>query len=66
MKTEKISFKNIKDVLSRSEMKNIMAGSAGACTTCISSGVSYTCASQTVNGRTMCTCPAANNYDNNC
>ena len=26
MKTEKISFKNIKDVLSRDEMKGIMAG----------------------------------------
>ena len=30
MKTEKMSFKNIKDVLSRDEMKMIMAGS-GAC-----------------------------------
>jgi hypothetical protein len=27
MKTEKMSFKNIKDVLSRDEMKGIMAGS---------------------------------------
>ena len=27
MKTEKMSFKNIKDVLSRDEMKEIMAGS---------------------------------------
>ncbi len=27
MKTEKMSFKNIKDVLSRDEMKRIMAGS---------------------------------------
>jgi hypothetical protein len=27
MKTEKMSFKNIKDVLSRDEMKSIMAGS---------------------------------------
>ncbi len=29
MKTEKMSFKNIKDVLSRDEMKSIMAGSGG-------------------------------------
>ena len=29
MKTEKMSFKNIKDVLSRDEMKKIMAGSGG-------------------------------------
>ena len=28
MKTEKMSFKNIKDVLSRDEMKEIMAGSS--------------------------------------
>ena len=27
MKTEKMSFKNIKDVLSRDEMKSVMAGS---------------------------------------
>ena len=30
MKTEKMSFKNIKDVLNRDEMKMIMAGS-GSC-----------------------------------
>jgi hypothetical protein len=29
MKTEKMSFKNIKDVLSRDEMMKIMAGSGG-------------------------------------
>ncbi|MCW5909669.1 MAG: hypothetical protein KIT62_01285 [Cyclobacteriaceae bacterium] len=29
MKTEKMSFRNIKDVLSRDEMKSIMAGSGG-------------------------------------
>ena len=32
MKTEKMSFKNIKDVLSRDEMKMIMAGSSVTCT----------------------------------
>ena len=31
MKTEKMSFKNIKDVLSRDEMKSIMAGSGVTC-----------------------------------
>ena len=35
MKTEKMSFKNIKDVLSREEMKGIMAGSGGgSCGNC--------------------------------
>ena len=29
MKTQKMNFKNIKDVLSRDEMKEIMAGSGG-------------------------------------
>jgi hypothetical protein len=29
MKIEKISFKNIKDILSRDEMKTIMAGCGG-------------------------------------
>jgi len=39
MKTEKMSFKNIKDVLSRSEMKMIMAGSAAiGCTMYLASG----------------------------
>jgi len=40
MKTEKMSFKNIKDVLSRDEMRVIMAGSGGGGTTC-----SVTCSS---------------------
>ena len=31
MKTEKMNFKNIKDVLSRDEMKEIMAGSGESC-----------------------------------
>ena len=41
MKTEKMSFKNIKDVLSRDEMKEIMAGSegGGSCGLCVIEGV---------------------------
>ena len=31
MKTQKISFSNIKDVLNRAEMKNIMGGSGEPC-----------------------------------
>jgi hypothetical protein len=31
MKTEKLSLKSIKNVLSRAEMKKIMAGSGGFC-----------------------------------
>ncbi len=35
MKTEKMSFKTIKDVLSRDEMKMIMAGSGEGCGMCM-------------------------------
>ncbi len=38
MKTEKMSFKNIKDVLSRDEMKEIMAGSGESCGLCVIEG----------------------------
>lgn len=31
MKTEKLNLKSIKNVLSRAEMKKIMAGSGGSC-----------------------------------
>jgi hypothetical protein len=34
-KTEKLSFKNVKDALSRDEMKEIMAGSFGQCGICV-------------------------------
>ncbi len=69
MKTEKMSFKNIKDVLSRDEMKSIMAGSGGGgatCSGCVAGGISYTCGTDTVGGRTICSCPAANSTTNNC
>jgi hypothetical protein len=36
MKTEKLSLKSIKNVLSRAELKKIMAGSGGGCNTCVS------------------------------
>ncbi len=49
MKTEKMSFKNIKDVLSRDEMKKIMAGSGAAyfyfCT--CSNGTGFACLART-------------------
>jgi hypothetical protein len=35
-KTEKLSFKNVKDALSRDEMKEIMAGSYPGCGICVS------------------------------
>ena len=38
MKTEKMSFKNIKDVLSRDEMKEIMAGSGVTCSAWYNNG----------------------------
>jgi hypothetical protein len=34
MKSEKLSLKGIKNVLSRAELKKIMAGSGGGCTGC--------------------------------
>jgi hypothetical protein len=40
MKKEKMSFKNIKDVLGRDEMKKIMAGSGGCSTMSCSDGKS--------------------------
>jgi hypothetical protein len=46
MKTEKLSLKSIKNVLSRAEMKKIMAGSSGDCQLglCNDDGSSYSCA----------------------
>jgi len=53
MKTQKMSFKNIKDVLSRDEMKEIMAGSGGSgnggcsvsiCFSCVQTAANSSCA----------------------
>lgn len=41
MKKEKLSLKSIKNVLSREELKKIMAGSTGECSFCGPGG--YTC-----------------------
>lgn len=53
MKTKKMSLASIKDVLSREEMKNIMAGSGPGdqCGICFGPGGSATC---------------ANNWNNSC
>jgi hypothetical protein len=58
MKTQKMSFKNIKDVLSRDEMKVIMAGSGGTgssnlqtCINCVNTAVNTTCNSFNVPGQ---------------
>lgn len=45
MKIKKISFGNIRDVLSRDEMKEIMAGSAGFCGICKVGDDHYSCVS---------------------
>lgn len=68
MVTEKMSFKNIKDVLSRDEMKSIMAGSGGStCNGCAGNGGSVACGSAVDrSGTTICTCPTANPSWNNC
>jgi len=50
MKTEKMSFKNIKDVLSRDEMKSIMAGSnLQICFNCVNTAANISCNSQPSN-----------------
>lgn len=43
MKMRKMSFGNIKDVLSRDEMKEIMAGSGSLCGFCEVNSVFYAC-----------------------
>ena len=54
MKKEKMTFKNIKDILSRDEMKMIMAGSDNgpACGSCADRQGSYACSG--IN----CACPS--------
>ena len=65
MKTEKLSFKNIKDVLSRDEMKQIMAGSySTSCTSCYERGTSYSC--EYTSGLNKCTCSVANSDGTGC
>jgi hypothetical protein len=57
MKIEKMSLRNIKDILSRSEMKVIMAGSGGgSCPSCFVNGASMGCYTQTVGSKTGCRC----------
>jgi len=63
MKTEKMSFKNIKDVLSRDEMKGIMAGSGegSLCGVCIGyNGQKAACITQY--GRCRCIATGNPNY----
>jgi hypothetical protein len=68
MKTEKMSFKNIKDVLSWHEMKGIMAGSGGSThNSCAGNGGSVACGSTVdKSGAAVCTCPTYNPSWNNC
>lgn len=59
---EKLNFKDLQKVLSSSEMKKIMAGSAGiSCGSCVSHP-GYTCAAQN-NGYSnpICMCGAVSN-----
>ena len=65
MKTKSMSFMNVKDILSRDEMKGIMAG-AGSCTNCIKGGVSYACGSVGGPRGTVCSCSVAFPTTNNC
>jgi hypothetical protein len=44
MKAKKMSFQNIKDVLSRDEMKEIMAGSGYPCRHCCQGNLILYCA----------------------
>jgi hypothetical protein len=55
MKTGKISFKNIKDILSRDEMKSVMAGSGGeGCGNCNSQYGVIACSTGPVTGTCFC------------
>ena len=67
MQTHKMSLANIKGKLSRTEMKNIMAGTAGtACsaTACCNGGGSITCSGvdqcQSIEGNTISTVTCKN------
>lgn len=64
MKTGLI-FKDIKNILSRDDMKTIVAGcgGGGACTNC-SKGVSYACGTNPLNNK--CSCPIPDPTINNC
>ena len=71
MKTEKMSFKNIKDVLSRDEMKSIMAGSdggggGGSCSSCYAGGVAYHCEFTSTPSGGFCSCSAGGNDGTGC
>ncbi|MCC6835561.1 MAG: hypothetical protein IT213_11265 [Cytophagales bacterium] len=63
MKTEKMSFRNIKDVLSRDEMKSIMAGSGleacGGCQSPVNGQWAYCVKGGNL---TTCTCMPAPGY----
>ena len=54
---QKISFSKIVDVLSRYEMRQIMAGSGGG-GSCGSCGI-YACESTATRGGSTCTCPSS-------
>ena len=54
MQTTKMSLANIQGKLSRTEMKNIMAGSGGCPTNCYSNNQLGTCTKQSFG----CTCSA--------
>lgn len=63
MKNEKMSFGNIKDVLSRDEMKEIMAGSAtNSCGTCMSGSPMETGQPCQVIGYGGCKCPYTRSF----
>jgi hypothetical protein len=66
MKTEKMSFKNIKDVLSRAEMKMIMAGSGKTCTSCYAQGIAYHCEYESGPRGAFCTCSVSGNDGTGC
>lgn len=66
----KLSLANIQDLLSREEMKRIMAGSGvgegTSCSSCYAQGTSYSCEYSEIRGKGVCTCSAGNNDGTGC
>lgn len=67
MKTKKMSFKDIKDVLSRDEMKSIMAGSnLRICFNCVQTAANISCNSFYNSGQWFNYSTCVNNLSSAC
>lgn len=66
MKEKQLNFGNIIDVLSRDEMRLIVAGYGKSCTSCYKNGVSYSCTYSSAHGADACTCSVSGNDGTGC